>query len=70
MRGLNDDEIDDMIILFACRQGFVRRLIEAMPMGTTGRNTQYLDLQPIRRRLQQERGLVAADVPRRGRLDT
>ena len=62
MRGVNDDEIDDMID-FCVEQGFVLRLIEAMPMGATGRNTQYLDLQPIRRRLQQERGLVAADVP-------
>ena len=61
MRGVNDDEIDDMVD-FCMEQGFVLRLIEAMPMGTTGRNTQYLDLQPIRRRLQQERGLVAADV--------
>src|SRR6476620_5148765 len=62
MRGVNDDEIDDMVD-FCIEQGFVLRLIEAMPMGTTGRNTQFLDLQPIRRRLQQERGLVAGDVP-------
>jgi cyclic pyranopterin phosphate synthase len=62
MRGVNDDEIDDMVD-FCMEQGFVLRLIEAMPMGTTGRNTQFLDLQPIRRRLQQERGLVAGDVP-------
>jgi GTP 3',8-cyclase len=62
MRGVNEDEIDDMVD-FCIEQGFVLRLIEAMPMGVTGRNTQYLDLQPIRRRLQQERGLVAADVP-------
>jgi cyclic pyranopterin phosphate synthase len=62
MRGVNDDEIDDMVD-FCIEQGFVLRLIEAMPMGATGRNTQYCDLQPIRRRLQQERGLVAADVP-------
>jgi cyclic pyranopterin phosphate synthase len=61
MRGVNEDEIDDMVD-FCIEQGFVLRLIEAMPMGVTGRNTQYLDLQPIRRRLQQERGLVAADV--------
>jgi cyclic pyranopterin phosphate synthase len=61
MHGVNDDEIDDMVD-FCMEQGFVLRLIEAMPMGTTGRNTQYLDLQPIRRRLQQERGLVAGDV--------
>jgi len=62
MHGVNDDEIDDMVD-FCMEQGFVLRLIEAMPMGTTGRNTQFLDLQPIRRRLQQERGLVAGDVP-------
>ena len=62
MHGVNDDEIDDMVD-FCIEQGFVLRLIEAMPMGVTGRNTQYRDLQPIRRRLQQERGLVAADVP-------
>ena len=62
MHGVNDDEIDDMVD-FCIEQGFVLRLIEAMPMGATGRNTQYCDLQPIRRRLQQERGLVAADVP-------
>jgi GTP 3',8-cyclase len=62
MRGVNDDEIDDMVD-FCTEQGFDLRLIEVMPMGRTGRNTQYLDLQPIRRRLQQERGLVAADVP-------
>jgi cyclic pyranopterin phosphate synthase len=62
MRGVNEDEIDDMVD-FCIERGFVLRLIEAMPMGVTGRNTQYLDLQPIRRRLQQERGLVAADVP-------
>ena len=62
MRGVNDDEIDDMVD-FCMEQGFVLRLIEAMPMGTTGRNTQFLDLQPIRQRLQQERGLVAGDVP-------
>jgi cyclic pyranopterin phosphate synthase len=62
MRGVNDDEIDDMVD-FCMEQGFVLRLIEAMPMGATGRNTQYLDLQPVRRRLRQERGLVAGDVP-------
>ncbi len=33
MRGVNDDEIDDMID-FCMEQGFVLRLIEAMPMGT------------------------------------
>jgi cyclic pyranopterin phosphate synthase len=58
MRGVNDDEIDDMVE-FCVEQGFILRLIEAMPMGATGRNAQYLDLQPTRRRLQKELGLVA-----------
>jgi GTP 3',8-cyclase len=57
MRGVNDDEIDDMVD-FCRRQGFILRLIEAMPMGQTGRNTQFIDLQPIRRRLQQELSLI------------
>jgi GTP 3',8-cyclase len=61
MRGVNDDEIDDMVD-FCVEQGFILRLIEAMPMGATGRNTQYLDLQPIRRRLQKELGLVPGDA--------
>jgi cyclic pyranopterin phosphate synthase len=61
MRGVNDDEIDDMVN-FCTEQGFVLRLIEAMPMGKTGRNTQYLDLQPTRRRLQKELGLVAGTI--------
>ena len=56
MRGVNDDEIDDMVA-FCIEQNFVLRLIEAMPMGTTGRNVEYLDLGPIQSRLQQQFGL-------------
>jgi GTP 3',8-cyclase len=62
MAGVNDDEIDDMVD-FCRAQGFVLRLIEAMPMGQTGRNAKFLDLQLIRRRLQQQLGLVAGTVP-------
>lgn len=51
MAGVNDDEIDDMVA-FCITHGFVLRLIETMPMGNTGRNTGYVDLQPIRQRLQ------------------
>ncbi len=32
------------------------RLIETMPMGDTGRSAQYLDLQPVRERLQARYG--------------
>lgn len=51
MAGVNDDEIDDMVA-FCIDHGFVLRLIEAMPMGNTGRNSNFVDLQPIRQRLQ------------------
>ena len=62
MRGVNDDEIDDMVA-FCMEHGFILRLIEAMPMGDTGRNTQYLDLQPVKQGLQQRFGLVEAVLP-------
>jgi cyclic pyranopterin phosphate synthase len=58
MRGVNDDEIDAMVA-FCIEQQFVLRLIEAMPMGTTGRDAAYLDLGPIQTRLQQKFGLRA-----------
>lgn len=62
MRAVNDDEIDDMAA-FCMEHGFILRLIEAMPMGDTGRSAQYLDLQPVRERLQQRFGLVDALIP-------
>ncbi len=62
MRGVNDDEIDDMVI-FCMEHGFTLRLIEAMPMGDTGRSVKYLDLQPVRRRLQARFGLVDGVMP-------
>jgi cyclic pyranopterin phosphate synthase len=57
MRGVNDDEIDAMVE-FCMQRGFVLRLIETMPIGETGRNSEYLDLQPIKQRLQARFGLV------------
>lgn len=53
MRGVNEGEIDDMVA-FCIEHGFILRLIEAMPMGATGRNTEFLDLGPIQSRLQQK----------------
>lgn len=61
MRGVNEAEIDRMAE-FCIEHGFVLRLIEVMPMGATGRNTSYLDLQPIRARLQERYDLVAQAV--------
>ena len=58
MRGVNDAEIDDMV-RFCIEQQFVLRLIEAMPMGDTGRATAYLALGPVQERLRRKFGLVA-----------
>lgn len=57
MAGVNDDEIDDMVE-FCIRHDFTLRMIETMPMGDTGRNAQYLDLQPVKERLQKRFGLI------------
>lgn len=61
LAGVNDDEIDDMVA-FCMERGFVLRLIETMPMGETGRNARYLDLQPVRARLARRFGLEEARV--------
>lgn len=58
MAGVNDNEIDDMVA-FCIQHDFTLRMIETMPMGETGRNAQYLNLQPIKARLQQRFGLIA-----------
>jgi cyclic pyranopterin phosphate synthase len=57
MRGVNDDEIDDMVD-FCIRNDFVLRLIEVMPMGATGRDTSYLDLGKVQARLRARFDLV------------
>lgn len=62
MKGENEDEIDNMVE-FCHEHGFILRLIEAMPMGDTGRNTQYLDLQPVADRLKHKYGLIEHSTP-------
>ena len=62
MAGVNENEIDDMAA-FCFEHGFVLRLIETMPMGDTGRNAGYVDLQPIRKRLQSHLNLVDGVIP-------
>ena len=57
MQGVNDDEIDAMVA-FCMERGFVLRLIETMPVGDTGRNAHYLDLQPVKERLRARFGLL------------
>ena len=53
----NADEIDD-IVAYCMEKGFVLRLIEVMPMGDTARKMGYVDLQPVKARLQKRFGLV------------
>ncbi len=65
LAGTNDDEIDEMVA-FCIARGFVLRLIEAMPMGPTGRNAEYMDLQPVKSRLQHRFGLVESTFPGAG----
>ncbi|MBN3003544.1 GTP 3',8-cyclase MoaA [Chromobacterium alkanivorans] len=57
MKDVNDADIGAMVA-FCIEHGFVLRLIEAMPMGDTGRAASYLDLQPVLRQLQTEFNLV------------
>ncbi|WP_219117685.1 GTP 3',8-cyclase MoaA [Janthinobacterium sp. UMAB-56] len=57
MRGINDSQIEAMAG-FCIEQQFILRLIEAMPMGSTGRNARYLPLGPVRERLAARFGLV------------
>ena len=50
MQGVNDGDIEAMVA-FCIEHGFILRLIEAMPMGESGRSVHYLDLQPVLARL-------------------
>ncbi len=60
MKGVNDDEIGDMVE-FCLREGFTLRFIETMPVGDSGRSAgdgHYLSLRQVR-----------ADLERRFRLE-
>ncbi|WP_434633605.1 GTP 3',8-cyclase MoaA [Chromobacterium sp. CV08] len=57
MRDVNDADIEAMAA-FCVEQGLILRLIEAMPMGETGRSAHYLDLQPVLERLSRRFDLV------------
>jgi GTP 3',8-cyclase len=53
----NADEVDAMVE-FCLERGYVLRLIELMPMGDTARKMGYVDLQPIKTRIQQRYGFI------------
>jgi cyclic pyranopterin phosphate synthase len=59
MRGVNDHEVM-RLAQYCFDEGFILRLIEAMPMGDTGRNSQYMDVGPLRDQLVREFNLVPA----------
>lgn len=60
--GENEHEVENMV-RFCMEHRFILRLIETMPMGGSGRSAGYVDLQAVRRRLQQRFGLVDGVVP-------
>jgi len=64
MRGVNDDEVEDMVE-FCIEHDFTLRFIETMPMGETGRaaSDHYMDLQDVKRRLEQRFELVPGVMP-------
>ncbi len=62
LQGVNEDEIDDMVA-FCIEHSFILRFIEAMPIGNTGREAQFLDLQPVKQRLQERFGLLEGVIP-------
>lgn len=64
MKGINDDEIEDMLA-FCIEHGFNLRFIETMPAGDTGRNAfnHYLDLQEVRKRLAGRFELIPSVMP-------
>jgi cyclic pyranopterin phosphate synthase len=60
--GENEHEVESMVE-FCMQHSFILRLIEAMPMGDSGRSASYVDLQAVRQHLQQRFGLIDGVVP-------
>ena len=61
MQGVNDGDIDAMVA-FCMENGFVLRMIEAMPMGHTGHHTRGLSLTALLSQLEKKYGLVPTTV--------
>lgn len=60
MRGVNDDEVLDMVE-FCMQHHFTLRLIETMPVGNTGRritSAHYISLQEVKAKLQKHYNLI------------
>ena len=64
MKGLNDDEFEDMV-KFCLQHDFTLRFIETMPMGATGNDAtdHYLDLQTVKQQLSENFELIPGVMP-------
>jgi len=64
LKGINDDEVEDMIE-FCIEHDFTLRFIETMPMGDTGRNaaSHYLSMQDVKSRLDERYELIPGVMP-------
>ncbi len=64
MKDINDDEIEAMVE-FCITHDFTLRLIETMPIGSTGQraSAHYLDLQVVKERLAQTYDLIPGMMP-------
>ena len=64
MRGINDDEFEDMVE-FCLQHDFTLRFIETMPMGSAGSQASehYLDLQQVRKQLGKIYDLIPGVMP-------
>jgi cyclic pyranopterin phosphate synthase len=64
LKSINDDEIEDMVE-FCITHDFTLRLIETMPMGSTGQSAvnHYLDLQDVKQKLAEKYELIPSVMP-------
>jgi cyclic pyranopterin phosphate synthase len=64
MRGINDDEFEDMVE-FCLEHDFTLRLIETMPVGATGTlaSNHYLDLKHVKQQLEKRFELIPGVMP-------
>ncbi|MDX1824443.1 MAG: hypothetical protein R3354_06980, partial [Thiohalomonadales bacterium] len=64
MRGINEDEVEDMVN-FCLQHDFTLRFIETMPVGDTGRaaTDQFISLATIKTRLAKQFDLLPATMP-------
>ena len=64
MKGINDDEFEDMVE-FCIEHGFTLRFIETMPVGETGMHASrhYLDLQHVKQSLDRRFDLIPGVMP-------